>query len=196
MKRRRELPPLRQGSLDGLCGLYALINASRLALPSLAMRVCTRLFREALHWLLDRQSYPETLCDGLNVNTLLRLHRAVFQPGLPLSMHRPFLRNLPKDNREFWRRMEDESLRQGQSLIICFENRYRSHWTVVRKVAAERVILFDSSGLCFLPRPGCAFRSEQKPIHLIAPGGVLLLKKTASKRQTRKQPRGAKAPCE
>ena len=41
---RRQLKPYRQGRLDGLCGVYALINALRLLCPRLNEDDCERAF--------------------------------------------------------------------------------------------------------------------------------------------------------
>src|SRR4051812_46413989 len=40
----RRLNPYRQGRLDGLCGVYALINALRLLCPRLDEDACERVF--------------------------------------------------------------------------------------------------------------------------------------------------------
>ncbi len=40
----RRLRPYRQGRLDGLCGIYALINALRLLCPKLDEDTCERAF--------------------------------------------------------------------------------------------------------------------------------------------------------
>jgi hypothetical protein len=39
---RRQLKPYQQGRLDGLCGVYALINALRLLCPRLDENDCER----------------------------------------------------------------------------------------------------------------------------------------------------------
>jgi hypothetical protein len=40
----RRLKPYRQGRLDGLCGLYTLINALRLLCPKVDEDACERVF--------------------------------------------------------------------------------------------------------------------------------------------------------
>ena len=40
----RQLQPYRQGRLDGMCGVYALINALRLLCPRLDEDACERAF--------------------------------------------------------------------------------------------------------------------------------------------------------
>jgi hypothetical protein len=67
----RRLKPYRQGRLDGLCGLYALINALRLLCPRLDEDDCERAFC-ALIRDLERQG-----CSLLNV-----IHRGLTQREL------------------------------------------------------------------------------------------------------------------
>ena len=40
----RRLRPYRQGQLDGLCGIYALVNALRLLCPRLDEEACEAVF--------------------------------------------------------------------------------------------------------------------------------------------------------
>src|SRR3954470_7900897 len=69
----RRIRPYRQGRLDSLCGLYALINALRLLCPRLDEDDCERAFRVLLRS-LDRQG-----CSLLNVIHRGLIRRELFQ---------------------------------------------------------------------------------------------------------------------
>jgi hypothetical protein len=172
----KERQALWQGSLDDLCGIYALVNASRLLVPSLTNHACKQVFKQAIRWICDRNDYPDMLCEGLDADTMARLHKDVFEPRWRLSLHRPFYRRTPQSAKEFWLWMEKEAARQRQAVIICFESRHWNHWTVVRDITPTKVTLFDSNGLYFLKREGCGHTPEHSTTHVIAPENVLLLR--------------------
>jgi hypothetical protein len=70
----RRLKPYRQGRLDGLCGLYALVNALRLLCPKLDEDDCERAFC-ALIRALEQQgcSLLNVIHRGLTRRELFRL---------------------------------------------------------------------------------------------------------------------------
>ena len=173
----KELQPLRQGYLDGLCGLYALINAARLAVPMLPLRTCRRLFREGAHWLHTKGAFPAVLYSGMSNNKVISLHKAVFQHRIPgLRLKRPFTRSPPVDATEFWTRLKAYADRPGNGVIICIEGRRLSHWTVVYGVTPDRVTLFDSDGRAYLIRQKCSCSvGDAEAPTIILPGCISIL---------------------
>ena len=182
------LSPFRQGSLDGLCGLYALINASRLADRSLNKRKCISAFKGALRWLNGKykgdppkdfpKDFPELLCYGLDLNPLLSLHKEFFEKIWPqISGKQLFTsENTPEGAEEFWLRIGKEAKRPGQGLIIGISPPL-DHWSVVHKIADEKIVLFDSYYQNMaLPLSDCGMKDEKKAKHIIYPEYVLLLK--------------------
>jgi len=180
--------PYLQGALDGLCGLYALINASRLADPALMddQEECQRVFHLALRWLSRKHSknaFHAILDTGTVFNTLRQLHRRVFQDKWPeITLHQPFVRSMPLENarggtREFWSRMRElAEPNQGQGLFIGIGG-IIDHWSVVLKITNTRIFLFDSGGYNDLPLNRCGPYEENGVEYVIGPGYVLLLKK-------------------
>src|SRR3954462_15488011 len=73
MKPRR-LNPYRQGRLDGLCGLYALINTLRLLCPRLDEDACERVFCALIKARARQTASPlAVISHGLSRRELLRL---------------------------------------------------------------------------------------------------------------------------
>src|SRR5829696_5914780 len=71
---RRQLTPYRQGRLDGLCGVYALINALRLLCPRLDEDACERAFCALIRARARQTASPLTVIHGgLSRRELLRL---------------------------------------------------------------------------------------------------------------------------
>src|SRR5919112_4172381 len=71
---RRQLKPYRQGRLDGLCGLYTLINTLRLLCPKLDEDDCERAFCALIRARTRQAASPLTVISGgLSRRELLRL---------------------------------------------------------------------------------------------------------------------------
>ena len=70
----RRLNPYRQGRLDGLCGVYALINALRLLCPRLDEDACERAFCALIRARARQTSSPlAVISGGLSRRELLKL---------------------------------------------------------------------------------------------------------------------------
>src|SRR3954454_7366701 len=70
----RQLKPYRQGRLDGLCGVYALINALRLLCPRLDEDACERAFCALIQARAQHAASPlAVISGGLTRRELLRL---------------------------------------------------------------------------------------------------------------------------
>src|SRR5690349_7203016 len=70
----RRLTPYRQGRLDGLCGIYALINALRLLCPRLDEDVCEAAFCALIRARTRQTASPlAVISHGLSRRELLQL---------------------------------------------------------------------------------------------------------------------------
>ena len=68
------LKPYRQGRLDGLCGVYALINALRLLCPRLNEDACERAFCALIRARARQAASPlAVISGGVSRRKLLRL---------------------------------------------------------------------------------------------------------------------------
>ena len=146
------LKPCRQGALDELCGLYALINASRLIASRLVnpspikYEECVSIFALALSWLSEREDFRHTLYKGLYAPDLRSLHEGCFQKKWKtFTLDQPWEENDPPNDKDFWAWMREAS--QGnQCLIIPIESDDKKidHWSVVREITEKKIFLFDS----------------------------------------------------
>ena len=161
----RPLWPLMQGDLDGLCGLYSLLNAIRWALYS--HRIGSAKTRRAPKLLSDaeQQDLFDTLVtalgkrrplatfviDGISAFELTRLLRLSREW---LSVHRkahlvfrrPFYRQRTIAPRRVLSRLVKHLTTPGSAAIITLED----HWTVVRGATNRRVRVVDSGGWMFM----------------------------------------------
>ena len=130
-----EPKPLRQGDLDGLCGLYALINAARRAAPSLPPEACKDLFRESLEWLQANGHLPEAFHRRIRAKVLLCLHGRVIRRRRPdLKLRRPFFSYTPTSDEEFLAAMASFLETPRRALLAAICSGQWSHWTVIHRI--------------------------------------------------------------
>ena len=161
----RPLWPLMQGDLDGLCGLYSLLNAVQWALYSHRIgSTRTRRFPQLLSD-AEQQALFDTLVaalykrrphatfvtagiSALELTRLLRISREWLSVhrNADLVFRRPFYRQRTIATRRVLARLAKHLTTPGSAAIITLED----HWTVVRGAANRRVRVVDSGGWMFM----------------------------------------------
>src|SRR4029079_14878284 len=145
----RRLKPYRQGRLDGLCGIYTLINALRLLCPKLDEDACERVFCALIKARTRQTASPlAVIAAGLSRRELLKLidpwqRFAAKKFGVILTVERmkvsePTLGGL-------WRSL-CRAL-DGQSVAILGLDGAERHWTLAYAVTERTLRLADSCGL-------------------------------------------------
>jgi hypothetical protein len=154
--------PLVQGELDGLCGIYSIINSMIWGLYSLQVtghrprqqsrplgeRETEQLFLSLIAR-LTRKHGTRSIIDGISALELAHLlrHSAAWlsaKRGLQLVVARPFYRQPRATMRQVCRALSDHLADTGTATIIGLEWPLR-HWTVVSGVTPTRLYLLDSS---------------------------------------------------
>ncbi len=162
MARRRRA--YRQGDLDGLCGVYSIVNALRYVLH-LRDEDCTKLFERLIKALeQDCPHLHQPLLRGMYFAQLKRLVAAAGQERiqgrtlkfeartLRLKRHR---RTLP----QLWAALDQEL---GLACIaIVGITGATDHWCVVYRVTSKTLWLLDSSGQSRISRSRCTVRATQ-----------------------------------
>ncbi len=189
---------LEQGALDGLCGVYSIVNGIVWALrtyprPRPQKQGRRRpsdaelgdLFIMLLSNLVRGHSHLKPIVEGTNSRQLFRLlskssdwlrkHR-----GLALVTRRPFHGRPYVPTTQVAQKLGQHLVRPGTAAILGIEAPF-DHWTVVRQVAQHRLLLLDSAGNSQLSMKtwgeGCSRKTG-----LIHPDNIFLLKLTKSKR--------------
>jgi len=151
------LKPFRQGGLDGLCGVYSVINATRLAAwPTLRLtrEPCNDLFSLLTADLNARTKLFKVLTNGSRDFVVRRLLREADswlrdRYGMRLRHRRPFPEASFSRSRIaaiLRRHLAEDHTSAIIGLSGCLE-----HWSVVRAVKPKTILLFDSSGMKRLP---------------------------------------------
>ncbi len=157
----RRLKPYRQGRLDGLCGVYALINALRLLCPRLDEDACERAFCTLIRARARQTASPSAspltvISGGLSRRELLRLigswqRFAAKELGVILTVSR--LKVPEPTLRGIWRGLSRAL--DGKSVVILGLDGAERHWTIVYAATERTLRVTDSSGLRMIFRSQC-----------------------------------------
>ncbi|MBD2747776.1 hypothetical protein IC232_13815 [Microvirga sp. BT688] len=157
-KRRRAY---RQGDFDGLCGVYAIVNALRCVLH-LQDEQCQRLFAKLIKALeKDCDHLYQPVLHGMYFGQLKRLVGAAGRghiQGRNLTFHVQSLR-LKRNQRSLSCLWDALNRRVGHTCVaIIGVNGATDHWCVVYRVTPRTLWLLDSSGQSRIHRSRCTVR--------------------------------------
>ena len=178
----RRLRPYQQGRLDGLCGLYALINALRLLCPRLDEDACERVFCALIRARARQTASPlAVISHGLSRRELVQLidpwRRFVRKElGIKLTVERlkvsePTLPGL-------WQGL-CEALDGGQSVAIVGLDGAARHWTVAYAATERTLRVADSCGLRMIFRSRCTMGRTSLRYRL-RPSEVLVVRRESA----------------
>ena len=144
----------RQGSLDGLCGVYAVINSLEPAGVTLHRSLQRELFQQ-LVYSLGASALLAAMHDGMDALTLQGAAQLAFgwlaaTHDTALEVELPFNGRRFRSSAGFVRALRPLVAAPNTAAIIAFRGVRKSHWTVVRAVEGSTLLLRDSDGLTAL----------------------------------------------
>ena len=145
----------RQGSLDGLCGVYAVVNALEPAGVNLSRSMQRELFQQ-LTYSLGAAALLAAMHDGMDAFTLKGAADLAFgwlaaRHDTSLEVELPFMgRRRFRSTGGFLRALRPLVEGADTAVIIAFRGRGKAHWTVVREFDGPDLLLRDSDGLTVL----------------------------------------------
>lgn len=176
--------PWRQGELDLLCGVYAVVNSIKIAAPfiSPAKSHFDEVFYAVARALEECPSSHTFLSYGLNRRSLgVALNAAgewlESSFGCQLDTSWPYYRWPDVKSAHVFSRIQDHLAIPNTAAIVCVAGQI-DHWTVVSDVTARRVWLFDSIGMKFIRRSSIGSLHEQSTRYQIMPTMTALIKVT------------------
>lgn len=145
--------PLRQGDQDGLCGIYAIINALTLVIPKqMTKRAQERLFKTLA---MACDAWPFVLWNGTTTDQVKTMLRAA-QAEHDFTWGQAFARTKFVTFDDFAAALEDHVSERAVAIISI--ERPSAHWSVVKDVTPRALLLQDSSGLRTIPIQQCGFK--------------------------------------
>lgn len=137
----------KQGDLDGLCGIYSIVNIIRLLRGPLTKETSTALF-DALVTVFDsRWGLRTAALEGITSNQLSHLIKTVAVPVFDLHYRKPFHNRPNTPQHVQWDYLNRWVNEGGCAIIGTVE-----HWTVINKITLNTLYLVDSSDMRQLHR--------------------------------------------
>jgi hypothetical protein len=158
--------PIARASLDGLCGLYAIINAIRLATHHRTGEFSHAVWRELLLALIsEAESVVGTataVVHGIGTKPLYELAKAAerhlaSEHGVAVTVSRS---RGPKHSFDGLIAHLAELTKQPGSAVVLELSGDVRHWTVLRRVGKHSLELFDSSGMERVRLASCRLQHE------------------------------------
>src|ERR1017187_8302672 len=169
------LVPLRQGDLDGLCGVYACLNAIQLLVP--AARDWDYLNKLMVHIIGVCYTAKDVTAGG---DELKMCSVFKYASGKVLKDHKADLSMTNVARPDGFKNPDDFieaefALGHPGVFVMGYEGR-DSHWIVVRDITDSRVMLFDSCGQKFFDRKDLIWSKKKNPAKsnkiIVSPGDL------------------------
>ena len=180
--RRHQAKPFRQGDLDGLCGVYSVVNAVHALCPELGAGGAAWLFghlMQALHQAGADTSRAVAEGIGQRLVTML-LAEAIAQMTAEYDIDLT-VKRLPKALRltanldGVWRAIA-EALSPACVAVLGMAGRH-CHWTVAIGATARQIRLFDSATMQMLRRRDCTVATAVKRTGISPPHVFLITRR-------------------
>lgn len=145
--------PFRQGHLDGLCGIYGIINSIRWGLRNdrpLTKHQARLLYIRLVHHLEDRELLASAMEMGLSIPEISQLLHAakewLDERNIRLKHRKPFHKQKTIKTSAYFDCISTSVKEPKTSILMATVGRL-DHWTSVIGVEKGRLLIFDSSGL-------------------------------------------------
>ena len=160
------MEPYKQGKLDGLCGVYSIINSARI-IHELTLAESEELFNEIISYLDCTKNLSKILTEGLNINVIGEVFNNVSELNINRKM--PFSGQKEAGLPEFWSSMLNFLSRTNRVVLLALGG-FHDHWSVIKDMSDKRINFFDSDGIKFLNREHCTTQApDKKRIHQLFP---------------------------
>ncbi len=166
--------PHHQGALDGLCGVYSIVNSISIVRAEQG-REPKELFDAIIEHLSEKRHLKQIITSGMTIGVLYNIINDLITEEIP--RRRPFVGkdvSLPMVWDEMLGHLESPST--GIGAVIIGLNGKHNHWTVVTRIQGDTLFLTDSDGLKRLSRKKITIgEPTSRRIHQIVPNEVVFL---------------------
>lgn len=152
----------RQGDLDGLCGIYSIVNGLNLLFSVRPEPGFSEDMFETVARAIPKKFYPDVLWEGMDCEILTRIARRAAgvlkeRAGFKIEVAMPFAKRRFKSREQFLDAAA-QAIQARYSVLILFVDWPKrdgggSHWTVLRHIADNHLGLVDSGKQRRLPLP-------------------------------------------
>lgn len=143
----------KQGELDGLCGVYSVVNAIYTILPKETQEnhpdLKKKLFRKALETFKNKSGLLDAILDGMDKDELLKVLESckIFLNQLNLILdYEQLTRDYQRIN-GILNRVKEDKEHPNTAIIIGIESDDMQHWTVIKEIINNTIRFYDSCSL-------------------------------------------------
>lgn len=171
---KRRLKPYLQGQLDAFCGVYCVVNAVHYLCGPITPSHAEALFLKLMKYLEHSRSVMRRLSKGTRIKEISKVLDNIIIKDYPIRKLKPFNHNITVTLDELWCDLK-EFLSDENSIVILGMDGKHGHWSLVRKVTNNSLLLFDSDGLQRLSKRHCSTNENNNCLHVLYPTKVLFL---------------------
>lgn len=169
--------PYRQGDLDGLCGVYALVNAVDYLCGPLSKRKAKKLFAQMLTHLESKAPLATRCSLGTSINEIGGILKYVVCTQYPIQRHKPFHLKSMVSHTVYIETLR-EFLQQPNTIVFLILYGHLNHWTLVRKITDKTLVTHDSCEIRYVLRGSCSMLIDDvKKLHWLIPTHTYFLKR-------------------
>lgn len=162
---------LSQGRLDGLCGLYSVINTYE-NLYSIGFSKCEKLFKELISHKADL--FPTALHDGTELPVVIEwAHAASEILRVNTEITQPFSKKRFVSTEDYFSEL-NPLVRPADTVAIVGLGKPWDHWTVIRAVRGRTVSFCDSYGLISKKTDWFSIKTDPDRTRIITKETVLI----------------------
>lgn len=179
--------PIRQGSIDGLCGVYSVMNATEVVIGKfhydrrLKRKASQRrvLFRKLIGYLAKHNMLEKTLICGFDDIDAKGGFIDIAIKSVRKSQKRKLCKQIAFDTDDvtldqYWEKLTEHLSQPDSAVIISLSGRIK-HWTCVKRITPNALILSDSSGIRQIARDRCTIETESRDMYTLWPTLTYLL---------------------
>ena len=185
MTDEKDVRPIRQGSIDHLCGVYSVLNATEVVIGKfhydrrLKRKASQRktLFNDLIGHLAKNNLLKEALTAGIDDIDIGLIDVAIESvksyQNQKMRKRKAFEIDLVSLD-EYWEKLTQHMSQTDTAVIILLTGRIK-HWTCVRAITPEAMILSDSTGMEKIARHHCTVDTESRGLYTLWPAMTYLL---------------------
>jgi hypothetical protein len=187
MSDEESIMPIRQGSIDGLCGVYSVMNATEAVIGKfhydrkLGRKASQKkvLFKRMIGYLAKHDMLEEAMIWGFENIDAKGGFIDIAIKSVKKYQKRKLHKKIAFDTDDvsldaYWEKLTGHLSQPNSAVIICLSGRIK-HWTCVRRITPCALILSDSSGIRQIAKDQCAIDAGNRGRYILRPTATYLL---------------------
>lgn len=177
--------PYSQGNLDGFCGLYSVINSTKLIIKNITQDDSTDLIHKCITALETIKNKPlsSIFINGISTHDVSCIIKNVIEQHYPIKRYKPFQCRSDISIHEYWETMKTFLEAETSAAIICIGKKDWSHWTVAKSASNKRIYINDSGSIKHINKNRCSLNgiTKETPLRIYATSTFFLAKRDIKK---------------